>query len=146
MQKKETTISRRAFLKSSTGVVAATAFSAPMFIPPKVFGANDKIRIAVLGLNGRGDDHVKAYMKLDNVDVVTLCDPDMKVLESRAKQYSEKYNKKMKLVQDLRKVYEDKNIDAVSIATTNHWHALATIWAIQAGKDVYVEKPGSHNI
>ncbi len=146
MQKKETTISRRAFLKSSTGVVAATAFSAPMFIPPKVFGANDKIRIAVLGLNGRGDDHVKAYMKLDNVDVVTLCDPDMKVLESRAKEYSEKYNKKMKLVQDLRKVYEDKNIDAVSIATTNHWHALATIWAIQAGKDVYVEKPGSHNI
>jgi len=138
-------VSRRTFVKSAT---AATALAtvAPTFVPKRVFGANDTIRVAVLGMHGRGRNHVEGYEKLDNVEVVTLCDPDMKVLEDRNKQLGGKYNKQYKLEQDLRKVYEDKEIDAVSIATTNHWHALATIWACQAGKDVYVEKPGSHNV
>jgi predicted dehydrogenase len=85
-------------------------------------------------------------MNLPNVEVTTLCDPDKNIMEQRAKSFQEKYKKKVKLEQDLRKVYEDKDIHVVGIATTNHWHALATIWACQAGKDVYVEKPGSHNI
>jgi predicted dehydrogenase len=144
MEKNEN-VSRRTFVKASSAVTAATV-AAPMFIPNKVFGANDKIRAAVLGVNGRGKSHINGFMNLDNVEVVTLCDPDQNVLDQRAKDYQEKYGKKVKLEQDLRKVYDDKNIDVVGIATTNHWHSLATIWACQAGKDVYVEKPGSHNI
>lgn len=146
MGKKDLNISRRSFIKGTTSAVAATALSGPMMFSQDVLGANDKIRVAVLGLHGRGKDHVKGYMNLDNVEVTTLCDPDMNVLKKRAKEFKEKYGKKVKLVQDLRKVFENKDIDVVSIATTNHWHALATIWACQAGKDVYVEKPGSHNI
>ncbi len=140
------TISRRTFMKESAGVVAAASVTAPMILPASAKGANDRINVAVLGLNGRGNNHVKGYMNLENVNVVTLCDPDLMVLKKRETEFKEKYDKKVKLEQDLRKVYEDKDIDVVSIATTNHWHALATIWACQAGKDVYVEKPGSHNI
>ncbi len=139
-------VSRRDFMKSSAGITAAAAISAPMILPKAAKGANDKINVAVLGVNGRGKSHIKGYMNLDGVEVVTLCDPDQKVLDQRAKDFKEEYDKKVTLEQDLRKVYEDKDIDVVSIATCNHWHSLATIWACQAGKDVYVEKPGSHNI
>jgi predicted dehydrogenase len=83
---------------------------------------------------------------LSNVEVATLCDPDNNILQKRAKEFEEKTGKKVKTENDLRKVFDDKTIDAVSIATPNHWHALAAIWACQAGKDVYVEKPGSHNL
>ncbi len=138
-------LSRRSFIKSSAGV-AAVAAAVPIFVPKKVFGANDTIRVAVLGVNGRGKSHINGFEALDNVEVVTLCDPDGQVLDQRASEFGEKYNKTYKTEKDLRKVYEDKDVDAVSIATCNHWHALATIWACQAGKDVYVEKPGSHNI
>jgi predicted dehydrogenase len=75
-----------------------------------------------------------------------LCDPDRNVLTERAEQFETKYHRKVQTEQDLRKVFDNKEIDAVSVATPNHWHALATIWACQAGKDVYVEKPGAHNI
>ncbi len=138
-------MNRRDFIKDTT-TAAALAMTAPMILPDSAKGANDKINIAVLGVNGRGKSHIKGFMDQENVDVVTLCDPDKVVLEDRAKDFKETYNKKIKLVQDLRNVYDDKNIDAVSIATCNHWHSLATIWACQAGKDVYVEKPGSHNV
>ncbi|MBN2008390.1 Gfo/Idh/MocA family oxidoreductase [candidate division KSB1 bacterium] len=138
-------ISRRSFLKGSTGA-AAVIMAAPMILTEAAKGANDRIRIAVLGVNGRGKDHIRGFMGLENVEVVTLCDPDKVVLEKRQQEFKETYSKKVKIEQDLRKVYDDKNIDAVSIASTNHWHALSTIWACQAGKDVYVEKPGSHNI
>ena len=138
-------ISRRTFLKGSTGAVAAT-MAAPMILSENAKGANDKIRVAVLGMNGRGKSHVKGFMALENVEVATLCDPDMDVLKKRQTEFKETYDKKVKIVQDLRKVNDDKNIDVVSIATCNHWHSLATIWACQAGKDVYVEKPASHNI
>lgn len=146
MDKKQSRISRRSFIKGTTSAVAAAAMTSPLFISQNVFGANDRIRVAVLGVHGRGKSHIGGFMNLDNVEVTTLCDPDMNVLEERAKDFEKKYNKKVKLEQDLRKVYDDKNIDVVTIATPNHWHALATIWACQAGKDVYVEKPGSHNI
>jgi predicted dehydrogenase len=138
-------VSRRTFVKSTAGVAAAAAI-APTIIPKKVFGANDTIRVAILGMHGRGKNHLEGYEKLDNVEVVTLCDPDMKVLRDRNKEFGKKYDKEYKLEQDLRRVFEDKDIDVVSIASCNHWHALSTIWACQAGKDVYVEKPGSHNI
>ncbi|TFG98849.1 MAG: gfo/Idh/MocA family oxidoreductase, partial [Calditrichales bacterium] len=146
MKEHGSTISRRRFLKSTSGALAAASIAGPMIIPQHVFGANDRVRVAVLGVNGRGKNHIEGYMNLPNVEVVTLCDPDMKVLEKRAAEFETTYKKKVKLEQDLRNVYDDKSIDAVSIASTNHWHALSTIWACQAGKDVYVEKPGSHNV
>jgi predicted dehydrogenase len=137
-------LSRRTFLKTSP--ITAAVASSPLFWPRPFLAASDRIRVAVLGVNGRGTDHISGFMGLENVEVATLCDPDANILAERSKEFESRYGKKVKAVQDLRRVFEDKDIDAVSIATPNHWHALATIWACQAGKDVYVEKPGAHNI
>ncbi|RPH99281.1 MAG: twin-arginine translocation signal domain-containing protein, partial [Calditrichaeota bacterium] len=133
-------VSRRTFIKGGAGVAAA-AMAAPLFIPQKAFGANDAVVVAVLGVNGRGKDHIEGFEKQPNVRLTTLCDPDAQLLAERAKSYGEKYQKTYKTVKDLRTLFDDKEIDAVSIAMPNHWHSLATIWACQAGKDVYVEKP-----
>ncbi len=135
---------RRTFLKTTAATTAA--LTAPAFVPHTAFGANDRIRAAVLGLNSRGKSHIEGLMGQSNVEVVTLCDPDSRVLASRANDFETRYSKPVKSEKDLRRVFEDKEIDVVSIATPNHWHSLATIWACQAGKDVYVEKPGSHNV
>jgi len=137
--------SRRTFLKN-TAAVGSAAIVAPTIISSRAFGANDRINAAVLGVNGRGKNHIKSLMAQDDVQVTVLCDPDMNLLKERQKQFKETYNEDVALVQDLRNVMDDKDIDVVSIASPNHWHALTTIWACQAGKDVYVEKPGSHNI
>ncbi len=137
--------SRRDFLKATSGAAAA-ALAGPMLVPRRAFGAGDRIRAAVLGVNGRGKSHIEDLMTLANVEVVTLCDPDSQVSGQRAKEFEAKYGRPVKTEKDLRRVYDDKEVDVVSIATPNHWHALATIWACQAGKDVYVEKPGSHNV
>ena len=142
--KPEKNIPRRQFVKN-TALIGA-ALSLPTVIPAQAFGANDRVNVAVLGVNGRGKNHIDGFMNLDNVQVTTLVDPDMNICKERAKEYGEKYNTEMKPVQDQRDVLDDKDIDVVSIASTNHWHALSTIWACQAGKDVYVEKPGSHNL
>ncbi len=129
---------RRHFLMGAGAAAAA--------LKPRPASANDTIRVAILGVNGRGKDHMKGFAGQPNVKVVVLCDPDRKLLEERAGQFGEQYNQTFELEQDLRRVFERQDIDAVSVATPNHWHSLATIWACQAGKDVYVEKPGSHNI
>jgi predicted dehydrogenase len=136
--------SRRNFIKNSAA--AATVISIPTIIPAHAFGANDRINAAVLGVNGRGKNHISSFMVQDNVEVTHLCDPDMNVLKKRQKEFKEEYNKDVVPEQDLRNIYDNKDIDVVGIATPNHWHSLAVIWACQAGKDVYVEKPGSHNI
>lgn len=131
------------------GTLSASAIPEPVIIPPEVKGANDRIRVAVLGINGRGKNHIEEIMGLSgkaNVEVAALCDPDMNILQNRASEFEKKYGKKVAIEQDFRKTYEDKTIDAVALATPNHWHALQTIWACQAGKDVYVEKPGTHNV
>jgi len=108
--------------------------------------ANDRIRVAVIGLNGRGVDHINGFLPLPDAEIVALCDVDRQVLDKRASEVQAKTQKNVKTYTDMRKLFEDKEVDAVSIATPNHWHSLATIWACQAGKDVYVEKPASHNI
>lgn len=108
--------------------------------------ANSKVRIAVLGVNGRGKDHIAGFGNVPEAEVVCLCDPDLRVARATAAAFETRFNRKVSIEQDLRKVFERKDIDAVSIATPNHWHSLAAIWACQAGKDVYVEKPGSHGI
>ena len=135
-------ISRRTFL--ATTAVAGTELAAA-----KVFAKTDKnskIRVAVLGVNGRGQSHVHALENNPNAEVVVLCDPDEKVAGVRAEAFEKNYKHKFETETDLRRVLDRDDIDVVTIATPNHWHALATIWACQAGKDVYVEKPGSHNI
>ena len=131
---------RRLFVTSAMTAVAAPAFS------PRAASANDAVRVAVLGVNGQGWEHVKGYQRLPNVEVATLCDPDRAVAARRAAEFEKAYGRKVRTETDLRRVFDDQGIDVVSIATPNHWHALATIWACQAGKDVYVEKPGTHNV
>ncbi len=136
-------ITRRDFVKNSAAVAAASA----VMIGPKTWaGANDKIRVACVGVHGRGGSHIRGFQALPGVEVTTLCDVDEKVLKDRTKEFEEKGWKKPKTYTDIRKLLEDKDVDVVAMATPNHWHALGTIWACQAGKDVYVEKPASHNI
>ncbi|MEO6005861.1 MAG: Gfo/Idh/MocA family oxidoreductase [Opitutus sp.] len=131
--------SRRSFLKKSAlfGAAALTARSWG-----QVTGANGDVRVAVLGLNGRGKNHLSSLAKVPGVRVVALCDPDQAVL-TRAINAS---GGGLTAYPDLRDLLASKDIDAITIATPNHWHSLAAIWACQAGKDVYVEKPISHNI
>ncbi|AFK02304.1 oxidoreductase domain protein [Emticicia oligotrophica DSM 17448] len=136
---------RREMLKATVPSSLAV-MAIPTIIPATAFGANDRLRVAVIGINGRGKDHISGFMNQNNVEVATLCDVDNVVLKDGAKAFEQKYGKKVNTEEDLRRVYEDKSIDAVSIATPNHWHALAAIWACQAGKDVYVEKPACHNL
>jgi predicted dehydrogenase len=135
-------ITRRDFVKRSIAVGAGLTLASPF---SRVRGANDDIRVAVVGINGRGGRHISNFDKMDGVRVAGLCDVDRRVLERRAKPFKDR-NKKVDAYVDIRKLLDNKNIDAISIATTNHWHSLATIWACQAGKDVYVEKPCSHNV
>ena len=114
-----------------------------------IIGANDRINVAVIGIKGRGVSHIDAWCDLKNshnVRLKTLCDTDEQFFDPRAKTVFEKTGIKPLTDWDMRKVLDDKEIDAVSFATPNHWHALGTIWACQAGKHVYVEKPSSHNV
>ncbi|HPD31277.1 MAG TPA: Gfo/Idh/MocA family oxidoreductase [Phycisphaerae bacterium] len=148
-------LSRRRFLSQSASLsafavvgkaVAAKAAEQPAAMPPPKRGANERIRVAVAGINGQGTSHMGGYAGMKDVEIVYLVDPDSRLFESRAKSVEDKAGYRPKCVQDIRKVLEDKSVDVVSIATPNHWHSLMTIWACQAGKDVYVEKPMSHNI
>ncbi len=108
---------------------------------------NETVRVAVLGVNGRGRSHIAGFTGVENCEVVAICDPDETVGYTKGvENVHEKTGKKPTFYQDLRRVMDDDSIDVVSIATPNHWHSLAAIWAMQAGKDVYVEKPVSHNI
>ena len=123
--------------------------NSPTVVPQSAFGANSRIRIAVLGVNGRGVELYSTIMRnaaAENVAVTTLCDPDMNILQTKAKAFEERFSQKVAIQQDFRKVFENKDIDAVVLATPNHWHTLLAIYACQAGKDVYVEKPGTHNV
>ncbi|MBL8228006.1 MAG: Gfo/Idh/MocA family oxidoreductase [Bryobacterales bacterium] len=135
-------MNRRHFLMASAAAPAAFAGGAT----DRPRGANERIRVAVIGVNGRGKNHIDGFEPLENVEVATLVDPDLNVANERAAAFEKRYGRRPTVVQDMRRVFDNKEIDAVSIATPNHWHALATIWACQAGKDVYVEKPGTHSI
>jgi predicted dehydrogenase len=134
-------LSRRTFLKSSA--LAAAGASLPARSWGQILGANSDIRVAVIGLNGRGKNHLSSLAKIPGVRVVAICDVDTAILD---KVKTTVNNGDVKTYVDLRQVYASPDIDAVTIATPNHWHSLAAIWALQAGKDVYLEKPVSHNI
>jgi predicted dehydrogenase len=130
---------RRHFLMSSAAAGAA--------LRPRVLrGANDTVRVACVGIRGRGNSHIQAYSNMQGVELAALCDVDESALAMRVAQLEKAGKKRPATFTSYRKLLEDKNIDAVAIATPNHQHTLQTVWACQAGKDVYVEKPCSHNI
>ncbi len=133
-------IKRRQFHKIALGTTAA--LSLPY---SNVLGANDDIRVAVVGFRSQGRSHINNYLQIPGVRVVALCDVDRHVLERGVNDFK-KRNLKVDAYTDIRKLLEDDSIDAVSTATPNHWHALITVWSCQAGKHVCVEKPVSHNI
>jgi predicted dehydrogenase len=112
----------------------------------RVLGANDRIRIGIVGLGGRGSSHLGSYSKITDCQITGLCDVNQAARERAQASLKKAGGIKAKEYNDMREMFADKEVDAVSIATPNHWHALATIWACEAGKDVYCEKPASHNI
>ena len=146
---------RREFLKSS--VTAAAALGLPGLVlgsdsTSQPGGAGDDVRIGVVGLGdksagvgGRGNQLIQALRDVPGARIVALCDVDSAHLDREAKALKNR-DAKVAVYRDIRKLLDDKNIDAVVVATPNHWHALATVWACQAGKDVYVEKPLAYNI
>lgn len=141
-------LSRRRFLQ--TTAAASTTFGlftvAGTKASGRVIGANDVIRVGVAGINGRGGAHISELAGREGVQITYLIDPDSKLHQPRTKSIKDKAGNEPTCVVDIRKALEDKELDAVTVATTNHWHSLITIWACQAGKDVYVEKPISHNV
>ncbi|HEX7450384.1 MAG TPA: Gfo/Idh/MocA family oxidoreductase [Pirellulales bacterium] len=136
---------RRKFLQQSLAAGAAFTIAGTK-ASGRVIGANDTIRVGIAGLNGRGVSHLDGLRQIPGVQITYLIDPDQKVLERRAKELEAKTGQKARTVQDIRQALDDQELDVVTIATPNHWHSLIAIWACQAGKDVYVEKPCSHNV
>jgi len=128
-------ISRRRFMKHTAAMAAAT--TVPLATASNVLGANDSVRVAVVGINGRGRSHLKGF----EGSVVAICDCDKQVMGRVGENLPG-----VDQVQDFRRLLDRDDIDVISIATPNHWHALMSIWSAQAGKDVYVEKPVSHNV
>jgi len=141
-------ISRREFMKrGSLGLAAGSVMlstSAKSYA--NIMGANDTIHIAVVGIRGRGGEHIKNFAKMKNVKVKYIVDIDENLYDRRLQEVDQIAGYRPKTAWDMRKVFEDKKLDAVSIANPNHWHALSAIWAAQAGKHVYVEKPAMHNV
>jgi predicted dehydrogenase len=143
-------LNRRDFLQDTAALAAAMAGATAAVADEKPVvkkgPANDKLRVAVVGVNGRGMSHVSGFANRNNCVVTTICDCDEAVIGRAMKTVERAQGQAPKFEQDIRKIVENKDIDIVSIATPNHWHSLAAIWAIQNGKDVYVEKPVSHNV
>lgn len=127
---------RRHFLLTASAAAASQSWAA----------ANDRVRIAIVGVGSRGSAHIREILPVANVEIAALVDPDGRRTEEASSVIYQKTGKRPRIDSDMRRIFEDKDIDAVTIATTNHWHTLTAIWAMQAGKDVFVEKPVSHNV
>jgi predicted dehydrogenase len=138
-------ISRRQFVKTTAAATAAIAF--PRVASSRVLGANDEILLGQVGLGGRGKSaHIPSFQSQDGVTVVAVSDPDRARMGSAAEMIKSKYGHEVEQYPDMRKMFDRKDIDCIGNATQNYWHGLSTIWACQAGKHVYVEKPLSHYI
>jgi hypothetical protein len=136
---------RREFIRGLAGAGAGFVSGAYGGTSSKVLGANGDIRIAIAGLRKKGKEHIDIFGRVPGVRIVALCDVDTEFIDFERRQFR-KRNKRVATYADYRKLLEAKDIDAVIIVTPDHWHGLMTVWACQAGKDVYVEKPLSHNI
>ena len=131
-------MNRRHFVKS--------ALAASALINQRAVAASDKVNLAVIGVRSRGKALATGFAALPDVNIAYVCDVDERALGAAAQAVEQKAGKRPQLIGDLRRALDDKTIDAVVIATPDHWHAPATILACDAGKDVYVEKPCSHNL
>jgi predicted dehydrogenase len=143
---------RRQFLEESM-LAAAAAVSAQSGASawaadeqPATDSPNEKLGVAVVGCGGRGSDHLKDFAKRKGTEVLYVVDVDDNIANARAKAVAEMQGRAPKIISDMREAFDDKSVDVVTTATPNHWHSLVAIWAMQAGKDVYVEKPVSHNV
>lgn len=134
-------LTRRQFIGTTAGAVLAAGTMAK----GTVWGANDRIGVCAIGFNGRGRSHIEAALKDSGVEIVALCDVDAKVLEGAVKAVEAKQGKAPKAYRDVREVMKDPNVHAIMTATPNHWHSLITVWGVQNGKHVYVEKPMAHS-
>ena len=144
--KEDKKVSRRSFMKKSAAGIGMAAGATILPARETWAGANDRVNVAVMGIRGMGKGHISSYNALKNVRVAALCEVDENLYPERIKRFfTDKNIPAPKTYFDVRKLLEDKDIDAVSITTPNHWHALAAIWAMQAGKHVSVEKPCCHN-
>ncbi|MDB4794283.1 Gfo/Idh/MocA family oxidoreductase [Pirellulaceae bacterium] len=140
---------RRQFIEDSMFVTAAavTASSAETASGHQSLSPNERLNVAVVGVRGRGNSHISAFAGRKDTHIRWICDADRDIGSKRVVETAKRQQGASPLfANDLREVLEDKSVDIVSIATPNHWHALAAIWSIQAGKDVYLEKPVSHNV
>ena len=139
---------RRQFLQDSF-LAAAAVSSAPMIsgiAKAQSSSANEKLLCAVVGCKGRGGSHISAFSGRKDCEIAYIIDIDEKVGQDRCKSIEKRTGRRPRFVKDMREVFDDKSVDIVSTATPNHWHALCGVWAMQAGKDVYIEKPISHDI
>ncbi|HZU25214.1 MAG TPA: Gfo/Idh/MocA family oxidoreductase [Bryobacteraceae bacterium] len=125
--------------------ITSAALAAPLMAQSANTAPSDRIRVAIIGMGGRGRDHMNFLARTPGVEVVAFCDPDRERLDEKASEWDKLGKPRPQLTQDLRRVLDDHSIDAVTIAACNHWHALGAIWACQAGKHVYVEKPVCHD-
>ncbi|MEA3367063.1 MAG: Gfo/Idh/MocA family oxidoreductase [Planctomycetota bacterium] len=137
-------ISRRKFMRQSLAMAGATFVVS--HAGHRVLGANDTIHVAVTGCGGRGGHHLGQFLNADGCEVTWCVDPDERRAGGAADKAKKKQGKAPRTTSDLRKALDDKDLDAVTCATCNHWHTLSTIWAVQAGKDMYVEKPVTHRV
>lgn len=141
----ESMSNRRAFLRT---LGAAAGLGAAPWITGALAqnSPNERINVAVMGIHSRGSDHIKIFSRIPNVQVTVLCDVDERLFPKAVADLEKSSGRKPRTETDIRRVLEDKDVDVISIAAPNHWHSLASVWACQAGKDVYVEKPASYNI
>ena len=137
---------RRKFIKKTVTGTAGIIIGAPLAKNVFAESPNDRINMAVVGIRSRGAEHCRQFSQIPNVRVTTICDVDERLFPKVVNEVKEFSGEKPKTVVDFREILEDDSIDAISLATPDHWHALHTIWACQAGKDVYVEKPVSYTI
>lgn len=135
-------LSRRDFMKGTMAVGAGLALAGPA---SRVLGANDEIRLATVGVGSQGSYHTRIFSKIPGVRYVAVCDADRKHVVDRVKFFADN-GTKVDGYTDVRELLDRNDIDAITSATPNHWHALVTVWACQAGKDIYIEKPASHEI
>ncbi len=143
-------IPRRRFLQQSllgAATVTAVAPAARLLGQTQQAGSpNETLSVAVIGVRGRGQAHAHAFAAREDCRITYICDCDQAMSAPVVKKIGELQQSEPKAVEDMRRVFDDPSVDVVTIATPNHWHSLAAIWAMQAGKDVYVEKPVSHNV
>lgn len=143
---------RRSFIRSTAAATTALATLGPArFVhsqeaAAKVGSPNAEMNVAIIGTGGRGGSHIEEMLRAEGVTISHICDVDEAIGEKRSKQIESAQGKRPEFHKDLRRILDDKSVDFITVATPNHWHALAGLWAMQAGKDAYIEKPVCHNI